>query len=223
MIDERDERGFAVYDYRTDVRNVVVTPEVRARFLRLEPGVTDVFHSHDAGHEVFLVLAGQAEFLIEGRRAVVGPGQMCFARAGQKHQVRVVGDEPMTLFLTVTPHLEPTHTFYDEAGRPLPPRYGYWTPAGHADQPVPDAIFPTLAARCSAATRALAAAVARQDEQQQVALANLNRALAAEDFASVKTAVDAIGEGMRQTYEHVQALTTAWNALALRTRLMEQG
>ena len=27
-----------VYDYRTDVRNVAITPEIRSRFLRMEPG-----------------------------------------------------------------------------------------------------------------------------------------------------------------------------------------
>ena len=29
---------FDVYDYRTDVRNILVTPEIRSRFLRVEPG-----------------------------------------------------------------------------------------------------------------------------------------------------------------------------------------
>ena len=27
--------GFPVYDYRTDVRNVLVTPQIRSRFLRV--------------------------------------------------------------------------------------------------------------------------------------------------------------------------------------------
>ena len=28
---------FAVYDYRKDVRNVIIMPEIRSRFLRMEP------------------------------------------------------------------------------------------------------------------------------------------------------------------------------------------
>ena len=30
--------GFEVYDYREDVRNVLVTPQLRSRFMRMEAG-----------------------------------------------------------------------------------------------------------------------------------------------------------------------------------------
>ena len=58
--------AFAVYDYRTDIRNVLVTPQIRSRFVRMEPGPTPSPHSHDLGHEVFLVLSGRALFEIDG-------------------------------------------------------------------------------------------------------------------------------------------------------------
>ena len=57
---------FAVYDYRTDVRNVVILPDIRSRFLRMEPGEVGARHSHDLGQEVFLILEGECEFEIEG-------------------------------------------------------------------------------------------------------------------------------------------------------------
>jgi len=38
--------------------------------------------------------------------------------------VTCAGDEPCVYFLTLTPHREPTHTFYDEQGKRLPPRTG---------------------------------------------------------------------------------------------------
>ena len=47
-------------DYRTDVRNVLVTSQIRRRFLRMEPGQTAQPYSHDLGHEIFLVLAADA-------------------------------------------------------------------------------------------------------------------------------------------------------------------
>jgi quercetin dioxygenase-like cupin family protein len=207
---------FAVWDYRTDVRNVVVTPEIRGRFLRMEPGEVGPFHSHDVGHEVFLVLEGRAEFEIEGQRRVVGPGQMCLARAGERHEVRTVGDEPMTLFLCVTPHLEPTHTFWDEQGRKLPPAYGFWTPAGHADQPPPTESPVELAALYADAARALAEAAAAQVEGLEAIVRRLGAADAAGDRARAKAAVDDLWAQMHGTYTRFQALTTAWNALALR-------
>ena len=50
--------GFTVYDCRKDIRNILVTPQIRARFCRLEPGPgsLDKFHTHDLGHEIFLSL-----------------------------------------------------------------------------------------------------------------------------------------------------------------------
>ena len=134
---------FDVYDYRTDVRNILVTPEIRSRFLKVEPGGPAGSHTHDLGHEVFLVLDGIAEFEIDGNKRQLGPGQMCVALAGQMHGVRAVGDRPTTMYLSVTPHVQPTHTFWDDAGRRLPHRFApssnYDVEAGHGDARVGDA------------------------------------------------------------------------------------
>ncbi len=78
--------SFAVYDYRTVNRNVLVTPEIRARLYHMQPGQVDSRHSHDLGHEVFLILEGQAEFTINGATQVLGPGQLCVALADEIHK-----------------------------------------------------------------------------------------------------------------------------------------
>ena len=49
---------YAIYDYRRDVKNLFVTPQIRGRFLRMEPGEVHARHSHDLGHEVFLIAPG---------------------------------------------------------------------------------------------------------------------------------------------------------------------
>jgi len=207
---------FDVYDYRTTVRNVVITPEVRSRFMRMEPGTVASRHSHDLGHEVFLVLEGQAEFEIDGDRAVLGPGQMCFARADQMHQVRVVGDKPMTLYLSVTPHLEPTHTLWDEHGNKLPPRYGTATEAERAKQHGPHDPTEVLATRHVAAAGALAAASAANAAAQEAGAAALRRALAAGDAAAAKAALDGMWHQIYLTYKSFQALELSWNELTSR-------
>jgi len=203
-----------VYDYRVDVRNVVVLPEIRARFMRLEPGEIASRHSHDLGQEVFLVLEGQCEFEIEGERAVLGPGQMCFARVDQLHHVRTVGDEPMTMYLSVTPHIEPTHTWWDEQGHKLPPRYGVATERERAASPEPTASMAHLVAQQVAAARALAEAAAANARAQEVAGAALQAALAAGDAAAAKAAVDTMWGGIHETFLRAQALATDWNVLA---------
>ena len=48
-----------VFDFREDIRNLLVTPQIRARFMRLEPGQVADRHSHDLGHEIFLILQGK--------------------------------------------------------------------------------------------------------------------------------------------------------------------
>ena len=60
---------FTVYDYRNPdhIKNLLVTPEMRSRILEMEPGQGfNTRHSHDLGHEIFLILQGTAEFEIEG-------------------------------------------------------------------------------------------------------------------------------------------------------------
>ena len=206
---------FDVYDYRRDVRNVVITPEIRSRFLRMEPGYVAPRHSHDLGHEVFLVLAGQAEFEIDGERAVLGPGQMCFAYAGQMHQVRVVGEQPMTMYLSVTPHLEPTHTMWDDQGHKLPPRYGLPTAAERAGQPRSGEPIADLIDRHAAAARALAEAASANASAHEASAVTLKRRLAAGDQAAAKAEVDAMWPHVSRTYQSLQALELAWNELTV--------
>src|SRR5688572_7333014 len=103
--------SFEVYDFREVNRNVLITPEIRARLYHMKPGQVDGRHSHDLGHEVFLILEGLAEFNINGTKKELGPGQMCIALADEIHQVRnLLPDKPTIMYLSVTPHVHPTHT-----------------------------------------------------------------------------------------------------------------
>ena len=115
---------YPIFDSRHDIRNLFITPQIRGRFLRMAPGEVHARHSHDLGDELFLILDGQCDMEIEGHRAMLGPGQACVAFAHQMHQARNAGAGPMTMYLSVTPHIEPTHTHYDQAtGERLPPHY----------------------------------------------------------------------------------------------------
>jgi mannose-6-phosphate isomerase-like protein (cupin superfamily) len=205
---------FDVYDYRTDVRNVVIMPDIRSRFLRMEPGEVGPRHSHDLGQEVFLILEGECEFEIEGESAVLGPGQMCFAAANQMHQVRTIGDQPMTMYLSVTPHIEPTHTFWDEQGEKLPPRYGGATANERAARAEPAPSISEITARQIAAAKVLAAAATGNAAAQEAGAAVLEQALAAGDMAAAKAAVDGMWRTMLETYRSVKELGAAWNEIA---------
>ena len=125
--------GLPVYDFRDDIRNVLVTPRIRSRFMQLEPGTVAEPHSHDLGHEVFIVMQGRAIFEIDGESAELSSGQMCVALADQIHGITVTSDEPMIMYLSVTPHILPTHTAWSEDGSRLPHTYG--APGAYDQEP----------------------------------------------------------------------------------------
>jgi quercetin dioxygenase-like cupin family protein len=202
-----------VWDSTRDVKNLFITPEIRSRIMRFEPHQLSHGHTHDVGHEMFLVLEGQAEFTIDGSTAVLGPGQACVARAGQWHELRAVGDGPMTLYLSVTPHVEPTHTQWDrEGGNQLPYHYGGSTRGerqAELVEPV-DALLDRHVAACSD----LAEAAQANLSAQRVAAEQLRGALAASDSAAAHAAVDAMWSAYRPMYASLQASVQIWNALA---------
>lgn len=199
-----------VFDFRTDTRNVFISPKLRGRFLRHEPGESGPFHSHDLGDELFLMLQGQCEFAIDDDRAVLGPGQLCVARAGQKHEIQVIGEEPMIMFLVVAPHIEPTHTFWDDAGARLPNQYNLTTAAEYDEtdhsEPVLD-----LAQAVSTALSQLASDTALAAKQ----FANRVDALGAGSMIA-KSALDESWPTLRTMHEQLFIMQEAWNALAQR-------
>lgn len=204
-----------VYDFRTDIANVLVTPQIRCRFLKMEVGQCNAGHTHDLGHEIFLVLQGQAEFEVDGQRATLGPGQFCIALADQYHTVRNAGDEEVIMFLSVTPHVQPTHTFWNEDGTKMPPRF---MPSGSYDEPADHATRTTeLAGRHAAAAAALAESAAAAGSVQRAAADRYLQAVAAGDERAAAAARERMWDALSDVFSRTMALGDAWNAFAART------
>jgi quercetin dioxygenase-like cupin family protein len=190
-----------VYDYRQDLQNLVVRPEGRARFRRVELGPVPPFHSHDLGVETFLVLEGEIEFNVGDESVVCRPGQLISVPPRTRHAVRAVGERPGAIYLSVAPHVEPTHTFYDEHGTCLPPRYGVWQEAGGGD-PAPSLSRAQLLTEYQAEAEAL------------LARAQSNVQTAASTSAESKASIDNLWATVSPLLEQVRTLERAWNALA---------
>ncbi len=204
-----------VYDSRTDIANLVVHPEIRGRFMRMEPGPAGRMHSHDLGGEIFLVLEGQCEFLVEDERVTCGPGQLIYVEPRRKHTLHPVGDEACVIYLSVTPHVEPTHTQYDEEYRQLPPRYGTWRGTGPGD-PHPELTTPELGERYLAAARQLADLARANVDAAENRLQALRVAADANDQSAGKDTMDELWVALRDVLRQVSALEQDWNALAPR-------
>jgi len=207
--------SFPVYDYRKDIRNILVTPQIRSRFYRMEVGQVDQKHTHDLGHEIFFILQGRAEFDIDGEKEALGPGQLCIALVNQQHQVRNIGDEPVLMYLSVTPHIQPTHTMWTDEGEKKPPRFrpstDYHVPP---DQTTPSA---DLADRHLQQVEALArmadqvAAVHRQE------IAAFKQAVARGDQEAALAARDRMWTVLQSLFGQVFETADVWNNLAART------
>ena len=202
-----------VFDYHTDIRNVFVTPQIRSRFLRMEPGTVAERHSHDLGHEIFLILEGNARFEISGEIAELGPGQMCVARIDEPHQVSVIGDEPMTMYLSVTPHIQPTHTGLDDDGERKPIRF---MPSSSYDQdessiPIEESIdhFVDLA-------ESLASIATRAAEEQRMAGARLSRAVDARNDETADRQREIMWFGVYRIFDKLFEMAEQWNKMSPR-------
>ena len=206
--------GFPVYDYRTDVRNVLVTPQIRSRFLKMEPGQHAQLHSHDLGHEIFLILEGRVEFEIDGETEELGPGQMCVALVDQPHTVRVLGDEPMTMYLSVTPHIHPTHTPRTEDGERLP--HNFMPAQAYDVEPDMQVSVSELVARQVHAAQLLEALTQTCAAVQQEMGNQLETALAEGDADAAAAARKAMWEALYPVYKATAELADVWNALAPR-------
>lgn len=206
--------GFPVYDYRKDIKNVLVTPQIRSRFLKMEPGQSAQLHSHDLGHEIFLILEGRVEFEIDGETEELGPGQMCIALADQPHKVRVLGDEPMTMYLSVTPHIHPTHTPRNEEGERLP--HNYPPSSAYDVEPDMQITVSELIARQIQITNLLAelaesCAIVQKEMGEQ-----LINAIEENDLEKATDIRKVLWESIYSVFKTVSELGDTWNNLAPR-------
>ncbi len=205
---------FEVYDFRDVNKNVLTTPEIRARLYHMEPGQVDRLHSHDLGHEIFLILEGKAEFMIAGHTEVLEAGQLCIALADEIHQVRnLLPDRRTVMFLSVTPHIQPTHTGRDPDGSVHPPQFRTNTFYDDVDDTGP------LADQLDAFVRdaeALAAEARRAADTHAQQAQNWRQAHAANNQEAAVTARNTMWNAVRSLHINLFKLDLLWNRLAPR-------
>ena len=203
--------GFPIYDYRKDFRNVLVTPQIRSRFKRMEVGEVSQGHSHDLGQEIFLILQGKVEFEIDGQKEVLEPGQLCVALVDQSHAVRNVGDEEAIIYLSVTPHIQPTHTSWTEQNEKIPK----FSPSGaydvYADTTV---LIDELLDHHLRTVVELARRTAEAVEVHREKVATIGKALSSGDEDAVRKAKNEMWQVLSPMYTQSFDLARVWNDLA---------
>ena len=119
------------------------------------------------------------------------------------------------MFLSVTLHIQPTHTYWTDAGTKQPPRFAA---AGAYDEQ-PDRTTPTdeIAERQAAAAETVAESATDAAKVQQEQLARYRQALAAGDEAAAHAARNAMWEALSELFSRTAELAAAWNAFAARS------
>ena len=185
----------------------------------MEPGQSAQLHSHDLGHEIFLILEGRVEFEIDGETEELGPGQMCIALADQPHKVRVLGDESMTMYLSVTPHIHPTHTPRNDEGERQP--HNYAPPSAYDVEPDMQVTVSELVTRQIHAAKLLAelaetCAKVQEEVEEQLLTAHKDK--------NKQNAMDirkTMWESLYPVFKAVSELGDTWNQLAPRVTELE--
>ncbi len=210
-----------VFDYRSDGPrglNFFVTPECRARFLTIRPGEAAPFHHHQLGQEVFLVMEGRGLFVIGDDEAVLEAGQACVARSGERHFVGPADENPVTLFLCVTPHIQPTHVFFDESGEQLEDDYrpSFMPKSGPSEmlRTESDEELAGLQIQALEDLTTLTEAAARE---ARVEVIEMGRMLAEGDGAAAAEARDAMWVQLAPVFASAMAAAGLWNSLTART------
>ena len=159
------------------------------------------------------MLSGRAEFEIDGEKAEVGPGQMCVALIDQPHAVRALGDEPMTMYLSVTPHIQPTHTTWTEDGQRMPFRFA---PSANYDVDYGEARpLETLLSELAGAAELLAGAAEAAGGQEE-ALGHLRKAIDDGDLATAAEIRDRVWGKLFPVFQSANRVAELWNELAPR-------
>jgi len=82
------------------------TDALRTAVLRLPAGDEVVQHRHERSDEVFVIVSGTATFHVDGRSFDVVPGDVIFAKGGERHGIQVGPTDPLDMLLVVAPNLD---------------------------------------------------------------------------------------------------------------------
>lgn len=102
-----------------DGHMLVYTDYVRGGVLNFAPGFVADKHFHQDAEEIFWFFQGTCRVTVPEGAVLAPAGSIVYTAPGEWHIIENVGDEPLLMFLTVTPNIVPSHTFFDANGAPL--------------------------------------------------------------------------------------------------------
>ena len=139
---------------------------------------------------------------------------MCVALVDQLHSLRVLGDKPMTMYLSVTPHIQPTHTMWTPEGERRPHRFA--SPSVYDEETDTTTPFAELLDSLTAATLAVRDAAGQAAGKQADEAEALKAAIANGDLDSASASRSDIWDVLFEVYRRSAELADLWNDIAPR-------
>lgn len=97
---------------------LVYTDYVRGGVLNFPPGFAADKHFHQDADELFWFFQGQCRVETPDGVVTAPAGTIIYTAPGEWHIIENASSEPLLMFVTVTPNLVPSHTFFDADGNP---------------------------------------------------------------------------------------------------------
>lgn len=102
-----------------DGEMLVYTDYIRGGVLHFRPGYAADKHFHQDADELFWFFQGECRVETPEGVVTAPAGTIIYTAPGEWHIIENAGAEPVLMFVTVTPNIVPSHTFFDTDGNPL--------------------------------------------------------------------------------------------------------
>lgn len=102
-----------------DGEMLIYTDYIRGGVLNFRPGFAADKHFHQDADELFWFFEGECRVETPESVVVAPAGTIIYTAPGEWHIIENASSEPLLMFVTVTPNIVPSHTFFDADGNPL--------------------------------------------------------------------------------------------------------
>ncbi len=102
-----------------DGQMLIYTDYIRGGVLNFRPRFAADKHFHQDADELFWFFQGDCRVETPDGVVVAPAGTIIYTAPGEWHIIENAGSEPLLMFVTVTPNIAPSHTFFDADGNPL--------------------------------------------------------------------------------------------------------
>ena len=102
-----------------DGQMLIYTDYIRGGVLNFRPGFAADKHFHQDADELFWFFQGRCRVETPDGVVVAAAGTIIYTTPGEWHIIENAEPEPLLMFVTVTPNIVPSHTFFDADNNPV--------------------------------------------------------------------------------------------------------